>query len=226
MTNPIIESGITTDELAEWKRLFESAPLEGFSYVNLQGGVSDDLPFSPSPSFEKAIALAEFLTAARTGWPRTVLDLESLRRECEEETKEFNDGFDAYKSGLTVSDEPSSTRHDMWRVGYAFSAFDDLRRERDELRAKLDAMQLCAEALRITEWFDDGDDEWYCPWCGNYKRNGHGSGCQRQTALCAASEAGLLEFHSVESVTESVEAHDPARLSPAMWRDEDEEDND
>ena len=121
------KSIVTAEELAEWKRLFKSAPLEGFSYVNLQGGVSDDLPFSPSPSFEKAIALAEFLTAARTGWPRTVLDLESLRRE------------------------------------------------RDELRTQLNAMGLPAR------------------------------------------------FPSVPFVSQSIAEHDPARLAPTTWRDEEEE---
>ena len=199
--NPILESGITVDELAEWKRLFESAPLDGISHATAQGDVVN---LNDRYSMEKATALAAFLNAARTGWPRTMLELEAMRRDlsaCEHAQAER----DELRAQLNESNYHAS-RAISERAGFAL--------EVDSLRAQLNSARLCVEVLKITEWFDEGDDEWYCPWCGNYKRNGHGSGCQRQIALRAAAESGLLD----SPLMESVESHDSGRLAPVSPR--------
>jgi len=175
METSMLESGITTAELTEWKRLSEAAPLNGISYVTMKGGVVD--LSGPYPK-GKASALADFLNAARNGWPRTVLALEEARRE------------------------------------------------RDELRAQLDAARLCAGEIKyglefhanfpqhnddkVTEFTKMASDEVYL---------------RLSRALHAASEAGLLDSRSVESVPESVSVHDPSRLAPVMRRDEDDEDD-
>ena len=48
------------------------------------------------------------------------------------------------------------------------------------------------EALEAVEWIRDNDLPEYprwCPWCGNYERDGHRPDCQRQAALGLNVEA-------------------------------------
>jgi hypothetical protein len=49
----------------------------------------------------------------------------------EEEIAEFNAGCDAYKNGVRFADLEVGP-HDQTGIGYAWAAFDDLRKERDE----------------------------------------------------------------------------------------------
>lgn len=65
-----------------------------------------------------------------------------LKQIAAEEVDEFNAGHTAYRNGLSIRDEPSGTKHDCWRIGYAFAAFDDLT-------AKLAAANAELHELRI-----------------------------------------------------------------------------
>ena len=38
----------------------------------------------------------------------------------DEETQEFNAGYEAYHAGLKLDDEPDETRHDVWRIGWVW----------------------------------------------------------------------------------------------------------
>lgn len=38
----------------------------------------------------------------------------------DEETQEFNAGYEAYHAGLKLDDEPDKTRHDVWRIGWVW----------------------------------------------------------------------------------------------------------
>jgi len=195
MATLFLENGISAYELAEWKRLFESAPLDGTSYVTVGGGIVD--LYSPYP-MAKARILADFLNAARTGWPRTVLELESLWRKRDE----FR--F-AYETEVKAREE---------QIGLMRRYAKTIERERDELRAQLDAARLCTKALFIAQ-----------PYVVRGAPLATDNHAMIETALRAASEAGLLDSHSVESMPESVEAHDPARLAPVSWRELDEQDD-
>lgn len=88
----------------------------------------------------------------------------------------------------------------MLRDNPTQAEMDAAQFEINQLTGRLEAAWLCAEALATAEWFDDGEDEWFCPWCGNYRRNGHEVGCKRQAALATAIEVGLLDSSSVQSV--------------------------
>lgn len=43
----------------------------------------------------------------------------------DEEVDEFNAGFEAYKAGKSVDDEPNNTKHDVWRIGWVWSWYSD-----------------------------------------------------------------------------------------------------
>ena len=58
-----------------------------------------------------------------------------LNDEYNEEVDEFNAGFQAYKDSLPES-TPHEEHYDVWLCGYAWAAFEDLKRERDTLRAE------------------------------------------------------------------------------------------
>ena len=96
------------------------------------------------------------------------------------------------------------TQNEMWvhstRLREAEARIAELESASAKGCAQLDAARLCAEALATVEWFDNGDDVWFCAWCTMNKEYGHTSGCQRQAAQRAASESGLLNSPSVKSV--------------------------
>jgi hypothetical protein len=52
--------------------------------------------------------------------------------------EEFNAGFEAYRNGIPLRDEPQTTQ-DQWRVGWGWAAFADqteaIRQARQQLRA-------------------------------------------------------------------------------------------
>jgi hypothetical protein len=54
----------------------------------------------------------------------------------EDEIAEFNAGCDAYKNGVRFEDVEVGP-HDQTGIGYAWAAFDDLRKQRDEAVALL-----------------------------------------------------------------------------------------
>lgn len=60
------------------------------------------------------------------------------------EADEFNAGFDAYRAGLSPDDEPE-VAHDVWRVGYAWAAYDTHIARIAELEA---ACERALEGLR------------------------------------------------------------------------------
>lgn len=62
------------------------------------------------------------------------VEIERLRTDYNAEVDEFNAGYDACKAGELVENEPGDMPHDMWRPGYAWAAFDDLRAEVKRLR--------------------------------------------------------------------------------------------
>lgn len=70
---------------------------------------------------------------------RDRLDLEADEAD---EVAEFNAGFEAAKAGKTLDDEPSETRFDVWRVGFAWQKFDGLVAEVERLKALLRAALL------------------------------------------------------------------------------------
>jgi two-component SAPR family response regulator len=66
--------------------------------------------------------------------------IESLEQECAglkamrvAEVEEFNEGFEAYKNGVRYDDLPDRP-YDVIGSGYAWAAFDDLRRDAERYR--------------------------------------------------------------------------------------------
>jgi hypothetical protein len=62
-------------------------------------------------------------------------EAERLKQIANAEVDEFNAGHAAYQNGESIRDEPSGTKQDHWRVGYAFAAYDDLFAAFDDLSA-------------------------------------------------------------------------------------------
>lgn len=54
-------------------------------------------------------------------------EIDRMRREYDEEVGEFNAGFDAGQRGLPESTEPNDVKHDVWKCGYAWGAFENLK---------------------------------------------------------------------------------------------------
>jgi hypothetical protein len=82
----------------------------------------------------------------------------------EDEIAEFNAGCDAYKNGVRFEDVEVGP-HDQTGIGYAWAAFDDLRKQRDE------AVACLRECGRPSE-------AGLC-WCPPRKRNvGHYAYCE------------------------------------------------
>ena len=68
--------------------------------------------------------------------------------------------------------------------------YDKLEADRDAARQQIvDEYRDLLAALESVEWVRDEDlpeyDKW-CPWCGNYRKYGHASDCQRHAALARA----------------------------------------
>jgi len=211
--NPMSESGITADELAEWNNLFQTAPLNGISYVTSAGGVLD---LSGPYPIEKAKALAAFLNAARTSWPRTVLELEAVRRE--------RDDFRiAYEAEARARKE---------QIGLMKRRAETAERERDELRAQLnesnyhasramseragfalevDSLRTRLEAVRRERDKLHADNESI-------------RAMLRDNPSLSDMDALQFEINflrgelSKQSIPESVQSHDPARLAPVPPR--------
>jgi hypothetical protein len=74
-----------------------------------------------------------------------------------------------------------------------YDSDDDYRQWIDEIRASMPpaaAEPATMDALMAVEWSaSEAGPEWdECPWCRNYRRDGHRADCQRQLALGLASE--------------------------------------
>jgi hypothetical protein len=63
-----------------------------------------------------------------------------------EEIAEFNAGCDAYKNGVRFADLEVGP-HDQTGIGYAWAAFDDLRKQRDEAVRILQNVDLMIDEL-------------------------------------------------------------------------------
>ena len=53
---------------------------------------------------------------------------------------EFNAGYKAYVDGVPVEQEPPSVVYDEWRMGWAWAAFEPMRKRIAELEAILDTL--------------------------------------------------------------------------------------
>jgi hypothetical protein len=73
----------------------------------------------------------------------------------EEEIAEFNEGVKDYGRGVSYDDLEGGA-HDVKAVGYAWAAFDDLRKERDEAVRLIEEEAL--EFIEGQEDVADGDD--------------------------------------------------------------------
>ena len=73
-----------------------------------------------------AIFTAGFSAGARTPGQK--------RRDAE--IDEFNQGYEAQMAGVAYEDEPIDTQHDQWRVGWAWGAFDGMRKKLAKLEAE------------------------------------------------------------------------------------------
>jgi len=63
-----------------------------------------------------------------------IVEALKLREIYNEEVEEFNAGVEAFKAGKSIDDEPGDLKQDQWRVGYAFAAFDILKRDSEALK--------------------------------------------------------------------------------------------
>lgn len=54
---------------------------------------------------------------------------------------EFNAGFEAYRRGEKLTDEPGDVTQDQWRVGWAWAAAEPMMNRIAELEAAADAAQ-------------------------------------------------------------------------------------
>jgi len=80
--------------------------------------------------------------------------------------------------------------NDVWSWEYKKQLLDELefiKEERDQLREEL---KRAKDALRQVEWVYYGEDDelMECPWCEEWKENGHKPSCPRQLALGSAAE--------------------------------------
>ena len=91
----------------------------------------------------------------------------------------------------------------LWRViravnpGASGAIDDHLDQAIDELEAvyvngnvtDIPDVKALIDVVQAVEWAQGDDphnaDYDFCPWCGNWKRNGHLGNCQRQSALAA-----------------------------------------
>ena len=69
-------------------------------------------------------------------------EIDKQRAEHNAEVDEFNAGYEAAQQGLPESSEPSDTKYDVWKCGYAWGAFEKLKAEIDLLRPIIEACQL------------------------------------------------------------------------------------
>lgn len=63
------------------------------------------------------------------------------------EISEFNDGVTAYLSGVPIEDEPDSTNYDVWKCGWAWAAFEPMKKHIAELEEQNTALRKVCEAL-------------------------------------------------------------------------------
>lgn len=66
-------------------------------------------------------------------------ELAELKAQAASEVAEFNAGYEAYGHGVEYANEPIDTTHDQWRVGWAWAAFEPMRKHIAELMATLAA---------------------------------------------------------------------------------------
>lgn len=66
-------------------------------------------------------------------------EIDRQRAEYNAEVDEFNAGYEAAQQGLPESAEPSDTKYDVWKCGYAWAMFDKLKAEVDLMRPVVEA---------------------------------------------------------------------------------------
>lgn len=127
-------------------------------------------------SVEQMVHNACFICESREALPwyiRAYLaqreEIERLKREYAEEIDEFNAGYQAAKDGLPESAEPERCPHDVWRCGYAWGAFEGLKKDIKELQEdyhkEIDTNQLLREEVDRLALVAQGAGE-DCDKCG------------------------------------------------------------
>ena len=53
-----------------------------------------------------------------------------------DDADEFAQGYECARAGGSVDDEPKDTKHDSWRPGFAWGAFDGLNEQIQRLKAE------------------------------------------------------------------------------------------
>ena len=77
----------------------------------------------------------------------TSKELQRLKAAYAGEVAEFNAGFDAYRRGESFDDEPADVQYDVWRAGWAWAAFEPMRKEIAALTAQRDALAEAGQRL-------------------------------------------------------------------------------
>jgi len=231
--NPTPDSGITAEELAEWKRLFQESPLNGTFYATEAGDV-----INFTYSMKKAQALRDFANAARTGWPRTVLELEALRRDQDEfrvklkaAHRESYDWEEQARIELSGRNELSAQLDElraMLRDNPTLSDMDAMQFEINSLRAQLDEAQETIETLSDEPLWGLLADErvkraerWRDEFRVILERIS-----KENLSLHTIKEMARSANESFPSIADLVEAYDPSRLAPATFLDGEDEDDD
>lgn len=68
-----------------------------------------------------------------------------LLQQNSEEVAEFNAGYEAYHAGILIDEEPLGLKHDQWRIGWAWAAFEPMQRRITELETALDDLLMAID---------------------------------------------------------------------------------
>ena len=79
--------------------------------------------WSEARQAERIAALEEQLAREQISLVSCEMAHAALEQAYAESVAEFNAGYEAYQRGEKEQDEPSSTKYDQWRVGYAWAAW-------------------------------------------------------------------------------------------------------
>jgi hypothetical protein len=125
----------------------------------------------------------------------TDIDTQAIRERCDAATPGpwIAKRFDPYRNRAAIYQTPEAQKVNplRWQVtaicreARAQDA-DFIEHAREDVPVLLAEVERLRAALLAVEWAggDIGDRDWdLCPWCGNYRPDGHRADCQRQLAL-------------------------------------------
>lgn len=107
-------------EMMEAEHLRRVAIVSGFDTVEFFSGEVAAKQAALLAAYDAMAARIAELEAERDA---ARAEAQARLESCNAEADEFNAGFDAYRAGLSPDDEPE-VAHDVWRVGYAWAAYD------------------------------------------------------------------------------------------------------